>query len=138
MEDPEGFRGRARYRDTLRNDRNRQDGYGCTQISTFYALFAYVLSQDILARTDDHPESLSTSVKAIRQGLPTVLSVPPIQRILAGQEMALAGLAKQLESLAAHYDQMARACRDIEAGETFSEEDVHGSHLLHSFAPFYA
>ena len=36
-------------------------------------------------------------------------------------------MARQLESLAAHYDQMAAALKDSEAGEVFSEEDLQGN-----------
>jgi len=35
-------------------------------------------------------------------------------------------MARHLESLAAHFDQMAAALKDNEAGETFSEEDLQG------------
>ena len=36
-------------------------------------------------------------------------------------------MAKHLESLAAHYEQMAAALRDKEAGMAFSEEDLQGT-----------
>lgn len=36
-------------------------------------------------------------------------------------------MARHLESLATHYDQMAAALKDSEAGETYSEEDLQGS-----------
>jgi autophagy-related protein 17 len=35
-------------------------------------------------------------------------------------------MARHLESLAAHYDQMATALKDSEAGEMYSEEDLQG------------
>lgn len=35
-------------------------------------------------------------------------------------------MAKHLTSLAEHYDQMASALRDNEAGEVFSREDIQG------------
>lgn len=35
-------------------------------------------------------------------------------------------MAAHLESLASHYDQMATALRESEAGEEFSDEDIHG------------
>ena len=35
-------------------------------------------------------------------------------------------MASHLESLASHYDQMAGALRESEAGEVFSEEDLQG------------
>ena len=38
-------------------------------------------------------------------------------------------MARHLESLAAHYDQMAGALRDSEAGEVYTEEDMQGSFL---------
>jgi autophagy-related protein 17 len=36
-------------------------------------------------------------------------------------------MAHRLESLAAHYDQMAVALRESEAGEAFSQEDLQGA-----------
>jgi hypothetical protein len=35
-------------------------------------------------------------------------------------------MAAHLESLASHYDQMATALRESEAGEEFNDEDIHG------------
>jgi autophagy-related protein 17 len=35
-------------------------------------------------------------------------------------------MARHLDSLTAHYDQMAIALKDSEAGEIFSEEDLQG------------
>lgn len=42
------------------------------------------------------------------------------------QEGASVKMADQLESLAAHYDQMLVAMTDHDAGETFSEQDIQG------------
>jgi hypothetical protein len=39
-------------------------------------------------------------------------------------------MAGHLESLASHYDQMAGALRESEAGEVFSEEDLQGGILM--------
>jgi autophagy-related protein 17 len=35
-------------------------------------------------------------------------------------------MARHLESLAAHYDQMASALRESEAGEEYAEDDLYG------------
>jgi autophagy-related protein 17 len=51
-------------------------------------------------------------------------SSPSIEGILNSQETASTDLASRLESLAAHYDQMAGALRESEAGEAFSKEDL--------------
>ena len=36
-------------------------------------------------------------------------------------------MARHLESLASHYDQMATALKSSEVGESFSEEDLQGN-----------
>jgi hypothetical protein len=43
-------------------------------------------------------------------------------------------MAAHLESLASHYDQMATALRESEAGEEFNDEDIHG---VCSFSVFH-
>jgi autophagy-related protein 17 len=86
----------------------------------------YFLYQDILAATDEFPETLSKTISAIQTSLPTSLPIPPIMDILNSQATLSTSMARHLESLAAHYDQMAGALRDSEAGEAFSEEDLQG------------
>jgi autophagy-related protein 17 len=82
--------------------------------------------QEILSRTEDYPESLHTSVTTIKNRLPVSSPSPCIKGVLMSQDAASVNLANHLESLAAHYDQMARACSESEAGEAFSEEDLQG------------
>lgn len=42
-------------------------------------------------------------------------------------------MAHRLESLAGHYDQMAAALHDKEAGIEFSEDDLHGKEITVSW-----
>ncbi|CAL1716570.1 unnamed protein product [Somion occarium] len=79
---------------------------------------------DILSRTSDYPESLANTISAIQATLPVDLALPSLDIIFSTQETALAEMAKHLTSLAEHYDQMASALRDNEAGEVFSREDI--------------
>jgi autophagy-related protein 17 len=80
----------------------------------------------MLATTDDFPESLSNTILSIRNSLPMSESIPSVKDILASQESSSTTIARHLESLAGHYDQMAGALRESEAGEAFSEEDLQG------------
>jgi autophagy-related protein 17 len=82
--------------------------------------------QDILAKTEYYPESLNASITTIRNSLPMGSQSPSIKGILIAQEAIRTSLASRLENLADHYDQMVRACRETEAGEQFSEEDLQG------------
>lgn len=68
------------------------------------------------------------TISSIRNSLPE-LSTPLAgfaEEILAAQDKGSTSMAAHLESLASHYDQMATALRESEAGEEFSEEDIHG------------
>jgi autophagy-related protein 17 len=68
------------------------------------------------------------TISSIRDSLPE-LSTPLVgfvEEILTAQDKGSTSMAAHLESLASHYDQMATALRDSEAGEEFSEEDIHG------------
>jgi autophagy-related protein 17 len=53
-------------------------------------------------------------------------ALPSIDGILESQAEVSTHMANHLESLAAHYDQMAGALRESEAGEVFSEDDLQG------------
>src|ERR1700722_3194860 len=83
------------------------------------------LFQDLLATTDEYPETLSTTISSIRNSLATRTS-SSVADIITSQEKLSASMESHLESLAAHYDQMAGALRESEAGEIFSEEDLQG------------
>lgn len=67
-------------------------------------------------------------MSAIRDSLPSTpsTSMSVIQEVLKAQEATSMEMAGHLESLATHYDQMASALRDSEAGEDFSEDDLQG------------
>jgi autophagy-related protein 17 len=49
-----------------------------------------------------------------------------VSALLTQQERSSTGMASHLESLAAHYDQMATALKEKEAGEDIGEEDMEG------------
>ncbi|KIM84999.1 hypothetical protein PILCRDRAFT_67316 [Piloderma croceum F 1598] len=90
--------------DTIENDRNVLD--------------------DMLAATDSYPENLTNTISTIQRSLPTTTALPSINDILESQAKVSTHMANHLESLASHYDQMAGALRESEAGEVFSEEDL--------------
>jgi autophagy-related protein 17 len=85
----------------------------------------------MLAATDSYPENLTNTISTIQRSLPTTTALPSINDILESQAKVSTHMANHLESLASHYDQMAGALRESEAGEVFSEEDLQG--LLISF-----
>ena len=63
---------------------------------------------------------------AVKSALPQPSPLPPIDKILSSQMDVSIDMARHLESLTAHYDQMAAALKDSEAGESFSEDDLQG------------
>jgi autophagy-related protein 17 len=111
---------------------------------------------EILAATATHPATITSTTARIRALLSTSLSgsrgsiqhresplrmvspaienLPPVEKpqmkdmsaLLALQERTSAGMASHLESLAAHYDQMATALKEKEAGEDLGNEDMEG------------
>lgn len=66
---------------------------------------------------------MNTTVKS---SLPQPNPLLPVEKILSSQTDVSMEMARHLDSLTAHYDQMAVALKDSEAGETFSEEDLQG------------
>ncbi|KAF9223883.1 hypothetical protein BS17DRAFT_754004 [Gyrodon lividus] len=79
---------------------------------------------DVMSTTYDYPETLSTTVSSIRDALPTSIAPPPIESLLIAQEKTTTDMARHLESLASHYDQMASALHDSEAGISPTEEEM--------------
>ncbi|KAF5381981.1 hypothetical protein D9615_004304 [Tricholomella constricta] len=82
----------------------------------------------ILSKTDEYPETLTTTITSIQDSLPEISPDPPmkfVEEILAAQDVIITSMAAHLESLTSHYGQMANALRESEAGEAFSEEDLH-------------
>lgn len=59
--------------------------------------------------------------------LPQPSPLPQIDKILSSQMDVSIEMARRLESLASHYDQMAAALKDSEAGESFDEQDLQGN-----------
>ncbi|KAJ7475766.1 autophagy-related protein 17 [Mycena latifolia] len=79
---------------------------------------------DILNKTDEYPETLHTTATNIRESLPDIPPLPAMDKLLTTQEETITVMARHLESLAAHYEQMAGALHESEAGEEFSDEDL--------------
>jgi autophagy-related protein 17 len=50
-----------------------------------------------------------------------------MQDILIAEDTVIASMAERLESLAGHYDGMAAALKDSEAGEVFADEDLEST-----------
>ncbi|KAF9525655.1 autophagy protein Apg17-domain-containing protein [Crepidotus variabilis] len=97
---------------------------------------------NILATTDDYPETLYQTISTIEAALPSVTyesssSFPfsPVSSeasilqlvhdIIAGQEGLVRNMANTLENLASHYDGMATALKENEGGEVFSEDEMN-------------
>lgn len=66
------------------------------------------------------------TITSIRESLPADVPFPAIESALMSQDNILTSMAQHLESLASHYDQMANALKDSEAGEVFGEDDIRG------------
>jgi len=79
-----------------------------------------------MAATDSYPENLTNTISTIKNSLPIITALPSIDNIIQSQVEVSTHMASHLESLASHYDQMAGALRESEAGEVFSEEDLQG------------
>lgn len=80
----------------------------------------------MIATTAEYTQTLTMTNAAVKGSLPRPSPLPPIDKILSSQMDVSIDMARHLESLAAHFDQMAAALKDSEAGETFSEEDLQG------------
>ncbi|KAG7089557.1 hypothetical protein E1B28_011229 [Marasmius oreades] len=80
--------------------------------------------EDTMSKTDEYPESLNNTLTTIRSSLPELGPSPSIEQLFHNQDSVTVPMARHLESLASHYDQMASALRDSEAGDVFSDEDV--------------
>lgn len=91
--------------------------------------------QDVMSTTYDYPETLSTTVSSIRDSLPVSNAPPPVESLLVSQEKTTTEMASHLESLASHYDQMAGALHDSEAGIAYSEEEMQGRYNV-ALSPF--
>lgn len=81
----------------------------------------------MIGTTAEYSQTLSMTNAAIKGSMPQQGPLPPIDKILSSQMDVSIDMASRLESLAAHYDQMAAALKDSEAGEVFSEEDLQGN-----------
>ncbi|KAF8824971.1 hypothetical protein HHX47_DHR7000269 [Lentinula edodes] len=90
----------------------------------------HTIVEDILSRTDEYSEKLTTAIHSIREYLPEMTPPPSIEQLITSQDSAQIGMAGHLESLAAHYDQMCNALREREAGDVFGEDDLQDSSLV--------
>mgnify|MGYP002403732033 CR=1 FL=1 len=92
-----------------------------------------VRRQDTLEQTADYPSSLNNTINSLRDSLPVAPKVPiltQMQDVLIAEDTIIASMAEKLESLAVHYDNMAGALKESEAGEAFSEEDLQGEGVV--------
>lgn len=87
-------------------------------------------TQDTTSKTDDYPETLTNTITSIRASLPELAPLPGIESAMMSQDHLLTTMARNLESLAGHYDQMADALRESEAGEPFEDEDLQGRYFV--------
>lgn len=71
-----------------------------------------------------YPETLTSAVASIHDSLRTSLVFPSIEPIISTQNTTTTTMAKHLESLASHYEQMESALNVCEAGEELSKEDL--------------
>ncbi|KAK0200917.1 autophagy-related protein 17 [Desarmillaria ectypa] len=83
---------------------------------------------DILGKTDEFPEVLRSTITSIRNLLPDEVPPTAIESHLNSQDEIIHSMAALLVSLTGHYDQMAGALRDSEAGEAFSDGDLQEMH----------
>ncbi|EJD06985.1 uncharacterized protein FOMMEDRAFT_165630, partial [Fomitiporia mediterranea MF3/22] len=82
------------------------------------------LLEDISSKTEGFSINLNESVQALQGALPTPGTIPSIREMFASQEVASTNMANHLEGLASHYDQMAAALKDKEAGLEINEDDL--------------
>lgn len=78
---------------------------------------------DVLEETTDYPVVLRSSIDAIERALP-IHNSADVFADLERQEHTAAEMAKHLESLAQHYDQMVAALEDSQHGEVFEQDDL--------------
>jgi len=81
-----------------------------------------------------YPETLTSAVASIHDSLRTSFVFPSIEPIISTQNTTTTTMAKHLESLASHYEQMESALNVCEAGEELSKEDLRGREVRLMFA----
>lgn len=82
--------------------------------------------QITLAKTDHFSETLLKSIETIEEALPSSQTFPLIEREISTQHELMHTMAKHLESLTSHYDEMSNALHDGENGEVFTDDDMEG------------
>lgn len=85
-----------------------------------------ISTQDVIATTAEYSQNLIMMNKTVKSSLPQPNPLLPIEKILSSQTDVSIEMARHLDSLTAHYDQMAIALKDSEAGEIFNGEDLQG------------
>lgn len=79
---------------------------------------------DVISTTAEYSQTLIMMNATVKSSLPQPNPLLPVEKILSSQTDVSMEMARHLDSLTAHYDQMAVALKDSEAGEIFSEEDL--------------
>lgn len=114
--------------ETVENDRNSLEVRlsSPSMLPPSHSAHSY-FAQDVLNKTADYSSSLRNTITSLRESLPTPPQIPiltQVQDILIAEDTVIASMAEKLESLAGHYDGMAAALKDSEAGEVFGDEDL--------------
>jgi autophagy-related protein 17 len=89
-----------------------------------------------MEKTETYSDTLTNTIESIRDSLPELEEQPMqlMEGVLGAQEGMSAGMAQHLESLTSHYGQMSNALQESEAGEAFSDEDLHGMFSVYAAA----
>lgn len=111
--------------ETIEIERATLDVGGTYAFSGYYC--PPMCIQDVIATTAEYSQTLVMMNAAVKNSLPQPSPRPPIEKMLSSQTDVSVEMARHLDSLTAHYDQMATALKDSEAGEMFSEEDLQGA-----------
>ncbi|KAF4571301.1 autophagy protein 17 [Pleurotus pulmonarius] len=77
-----------------------------------------------LAKTDHFSETLLKSIATIEEALQSSQTLPVIEKEISTQHELMHAMAKHLESLTCHYDEMSNALHDGENGEVFTDDDM--------------
>ena len=82
--------------------------------------------QGILAKVEGSPLALNETIATLREMVPQSESLLSVPDMLKAQESTSSTMANHLHGLTSHYDEMATALRDSEAGIEIGDEDFLG------------
>ena len=85
--------------------------------------------KDIIAKVEGFPLSLNETIGSLRNALAPGDDMTFIREILVSHEIMNTSMAKHIQGLTSHYDEMAGALKDSEAGIEIGGEDMTGSFL---------